>query len=117
MPDLKLRARALQEWRGLPEASVKLDRSRSVGKILEKLLPSLGLHERLEETAVLQAWQEIAGDFFAQHSTPLRLKAGVLQIQVFQPSVRYELDRTWKSKFLAKLQKRFGKKIIREIRF
>ncbi len=117
MADHNLKARVLEEWRGLPEAPRKVDRSRSVGKILEKLLPSLGLGERLDETAVLHAWRDIAGDFFANHSTPVRLKGGVLHIQVFQPSVHYELDRTWKSQFLAKLQKRFGKKIIREIRF
>lgn len=117
MAEHKLRLRVLEEWRGLPEAPLQADRSRSVGKILEKLLPSLGLSERLDETAVLHAWRDVAGDFFANHSTPIRLKAGVLHIQVFQPSVRYELDRTWKSQFLAKLQKRFGKRIIREIRF
>jgi hypothetical protein len=115
--DQKLKARVMAEWRGFLEAPVKPSRSRSVGKILERLLPSLGLAERLDETAILQAWREIIGDFFANHSTPLRLKAGILYIQVFQPSVRYELDRTWKSQLLAKLQERFGKKIIREIRF
>ncbi len=115
--DQKLKTRVMAEWRGFLEVPAKPTRSRSVGKILEKLIPSLGLGERLDETAVLQAWHEIVGDFIANHSTPLRLKAGILYIQVFQPSVRYELDRTWKSQLLEKLQKKFGKRTIREIRF
>jgi hypothetical protein len=41
----------------------------------------------------------------------------VLSIQVLQPSVRYELERNWKNEILAKLQARFGKKAIREIKF
>jgi hypothetical protein len=45
------------------------------------------------------------------------LSGGVLSIQVLQPSVRYELERNWKNEILAKLQARFGKKTIREIKF
>lgn len=115
--DQKLKARVIAEWRGFLEAPTKSNRSHPVAKILERLLPSLGLGERLDESVILQAWRKIAGDFFANHSTPIRLKGGILYIQVFQPSVRYELDRTWKSKFLIELQKKFGKQTIREIRF
>ena len=115
--DQKLKSRVIAEWRGLFEAPMRTSRTRNVGEILEKLLPALGLSERLNETAILEAWCEIAGDFFARHSTPIRLKARILYIQVFQPSVRYELDRTWKPQLLAKLQEKFGKKTIRELRF
>jgi len=41
----------------------------------------------------------------------------VLTVQVLQPSVRYELDRTWKPQILSKLQARFGTRIVREVRF
>jgi hypothetical protein len=41
----------------------------------------------------------------------------VLTIQVLQPSVRYELERNWKAEILQKLQTRFGKKVIREVKF
>jgi hypothetical protein len=45
------------------------------------------------------------------------LSGGVLGIHVLQPSLRYELERNWKREILTKLQERFGKKAIREIKF
>ena len=38
-------------------------------------------------------------------------------IRVIQPSVRYELDRTWKPEIIRKLKERFGEKMIRDIKF
>jgi hypothetical protein len=45
------------------------------------------------------------------------LSRGVLTVQVLQPSVRYELESNWRPKILAKLQERFGKKTVREVKF
>jgi oligoribonuclease (3'-5' exoribonuclease) len=43
--------------------------------------------------------------------------AGTLHIRVIQPSVRYELDRTWKPEIIRKLREQFGEKVIRDIKF
>ncbi len=59
----------------------------------------------------------IVGEFIAQHSIPDRLVAGTLMIRVIQPSVRYELDRTWKPEIIRKLKEQFGEKMIRDIKF
>ena len=112
-----LRAKVIAEWRGLEEPPSRKERCASVGDLLQKLLPRLGLSDRLNEEQVRAAWQELVGDFLAQHAVPAGLSGGVLSIQVLQPSVRYELERNWKREILSKLQARFGKKIIREIRF
>jgi len=112
-----LRRKALAEWRGLAEPKPRPDRCLSVSALLEKVLPKLGLGERLDEQQVAEAWLEIVGAFLAAHSLPVGLSGGVLTVQVLQPSVRYELDRTWKREIITKLQARFGKKIVREIRF
>jgi len=101
----------------LEEPLERKDRCAPVGDILEKLMPRLGLSERLGEEQVKQAWSGIVGAFLASHASPVGLSGGVLSIQVLQPSVRYELERNWKNEILAKLQARFGKKAIREIRF
>jgi len=108
---------ALAEWRGLEEPFQEAKRCATVGDILQKVMPKLGLGERLDEQQITAAWKEIVGDFLAAHSLPVGLSGGVLSVQVVQPSVRYELDRTWKQEILAKLQLRFGKKSVREIRF
>ena len=112
-----LRNRVIEEWRGLPEADAKSDRTLSIREILVQLAPKLGLESRLREEEIIGAWAEIVGDFFARHSRPVRLHQGVLVVNVLQPTVLYELERQWKSLILAKLKKRFGGKALKELRF
>lgn len=113
----KIRQRVLDEWRGMSEEPERPERCTLAADALKKLLPRLGLTERLNEQDVMNAWREIVGDFLAEHSMPSALKDGVLIIQVLQPSVRYELDRTWKPEILRKLKARFGAKAVKEVRF
>ena len=108
--------RLLQEWRGF-DNDERPDRSASVSYLLGKLLPQLGLDTRIKEADITAAWKGIVGEFIAQHSQPDRLVAGTLHIRVIQPSVRYELDRTWKPEILRKLREQFGEKVIRDIKF
>ncbi len=115
-PDF-LRRLALADWRGLSEPVPRPDKCASVGDLLQKILPKLGLADRLCEEQISGAWREIVGDFLAMHSVPVGLVGGVLTVQVIQPSVRYELERTWKREILDKLRARFGTKVVREIRF
>lgn len=112
-----LRAKVIAEWRGLKEPFERKDRCAAVGEVLQKLMPKLGLAERLNEGEVRAAWRDVVGDFIAQHATPAGLSGGVLGIHVLQPSLRYELERNWKHEILSKLQARFGKKAIREVKF
>ena len=113
----QLRHRVLAEWRGLPQTSPRLDAFQGVNDTLAKVMQGLGLQERLREAEVLEAWQEVVGEFIAAHSAPHRLRDGVLYIQVLQPTVHYELDRVWKPQILKKLKARFGARVIREVRF
>lgn len=108
--------RVMEEWRGLPEGR-KGDRCVSVEQALQKLLPRLGLRERLDESEVQRVWGEIVGDFLSQHSKPVRLVDGVVQVRVLQPSVHYELEHRWKREIILKLRKRFGAKTIRDVKF
>jgi predicted nucleic acid-binding Zn ribbon protein len=112
-----IRRRVIEDWRGLPDSPEKADRCVLASEALKKLLPKLGLTERLNEQEVQAAWRDIVGDFLAEHSVPISMKEGVVVVQVLQPTVRYELDRTWKKEILAKLKARFGAKTVKEIRF
>jgi predicted nucleic acid-binding Zn ribbon protein len=112
-----LRKHVIQEWRGLPEPDEKPDRTLSVREVLLQLAPKLGLESRLREEEIISAWLEIVGDFFAQHSRPVRLHQGVLVVHVLQPTVLYELNTQGKSLILTKLKQRFGGKLIKEVRF
>lgn len=112
-----IRRRVIEDWRGLPDFPEKPERCVLASEALKKLLPKLGLTERLNEQEVQAAWRDIVGDFLAEHSVPVSMKEGVVVVQVLQPTVRYELDRTWKKEILAKLKARFGAKTVKEIRF
>jgi predicted nucleic acid-binding Zn ribbon protein len=112
-----LREQVLAEWRGVSEPAPIPERTVSVKEVIAQLAPKLGLQNRLREEEMLAAWNEIVGEFFAQHSRPARLANGVLQVLVLQPTVLYELDRQWKGMILEKIRMRFGSKLVREIRF
>jgi predicted nucleic acid-binding Zn ribbon protein len=113
----QLRARVLAEWRGLPEPFERPDRAARVGDAVQKVMQSLGLSDRLKADAVISAWREVVGEFFAKHSAPQQLKDGVLYVAVLQPTVHFELDRVWKRNILTKFKERFGTRTVREIRF
>ena len=112
-----LRAAVLAEWRGLPANKTRPDRWQAPADVLPKLLQQLGLSERLRETEVIDAWKQIVGEFIAAHSAPMSLRAGVLFVRVLQPSLHYQFEQISKAEILRKLKRRFGTKIIREIRF
>lgn len=112
-----LRERVLAEWRGLSQKPSRPDRTIRIDDALQKTLGELGLNERLRESQILAAWREVVGNFIADHSCPDRLRAGVLQVRVLQPTVHYELDRTCRADILKKLKTRFGRNVVRDVRF
>jgi predicted nucleic acid-binding Zn ribbon protein len=112
-----LRAAVIADWRGLPEKKMRPDHWEAPADLLPKLLQRLGLKERLRETEVIEAWAKIVGDFIAAHSAPVALREGVLYVRVLQPALHYELEQVSKNDILRKLRRRFGSKIIRNIRF
>jgi len=112
-----LRAHVVAEWRGLPEKTVTHNRWAAPADVLPKVMQRLGLKERLQEAEVLEAWSKIVGDFIAAHSAPVALREGVLYVRVLQPALHYELEQVAKIDVLRKLKRRFGPKIIRDVRF
>jgi predicted nucleic acid-binding Zn ribbon protein len=115
--DAILRARAIAEWRGLPEKRPVPDRWQTAIDLLPKLMQKLGLKERLHEVEVIEAWAQIVGEFIAAHSSPVALREGVLYVRVLQPALHYELEQVSKIDILRKLKQRFGGKTIRDVRF
>jgi len=112
-----LRAAVIAEWRGLPEPKARPDHWEAPAELLPRLMQRLGLKERLHEAEVIDAWAKIVGEFIAAHSAPVALREGVLYVRVLQPSLHYELEQISKNEILRKLRRRFGAKIIRNIRF
>lgn len=112
-----LRAAVIAEWRGLPARKERPDRWQSPGDLLPKLMQQLGLSERLREKEVAEAWKNIVGEFIADNSAPVSLREGVLIVRVLQPALHYQFETISKAEILRKLKKRFGSRIIQNIRF
>lgn len=112
-----MREMVLREWRGLPERRTAPDRWQSPSQLLPKLMQQLGLSERLRETEVMEAWQQIVGDFIAAHSAPVSLREGVLFVRVLQPALHYQFETISKTEILRKLKQRFGARTVRDLRF
>ena len=101
----------------MPEKKARPDHWETPDVLLPKLMQKLGLKERLRESEVIDAWRQIVGEFIAEHSAPVSLRAGVLFVRVLQPALHYQFEQISKAEILRKLKQRFGTKIIREIRF
>ena len=113
----RMRRRALEDWRGLPEHRPAPDRTRILGQSVPEFLSSLGLKDRFDAEEMIRSWREIAGDFIAEHSQPVKVEGRVLFVRVLQPTLHYDLERTLKKKLLERIQARFGPRKIRNIRF
>ena len=111
-----LRARTIAEWRGYSEGRPVLDRLQPLSALVGKTMLAFGLGEMVRESEVVAAWHETVGAFFAAHSAPSKLKDGVLYVRVLQPSIHFEIERM-KGTIVEKLKKRFGARVVRELRF
>jgi predicted nucleic acid-binding Zn ribbon protein len=112
-----LRAAVVADWRGLREKKIRPDRWQTPEQLLPKLMQQLGLKERLHESEMIEAWQQIVGEFIAAHSTPISLRERVLVVRVLQPALHYQFETISKPEILRKLKQRFGSKIIGDLRF
>jgi predicted nucleic acid-binding Zn ribbon protein len=115
----KVKARVLEEWRGLPETPFPREKGipPSMHTLVGQTLRKLGLQNRINEEEISAAWREIVGEFLSAHSTPAGLNTGTLMVRVLQPTIHFELERVWKKTILEKLQAKFGKNSVRSIRF
>lgn len=80
-------------------------------------MQQLGLAERLHQEEVTAAWRGMVGEFIAAHSAPVSLRDGVLYVRVLQPALHYQFETISKADILQKLKKRFGGRVIRDVRF
>lgn len=112
-----IRDRALADFRGYwePDDTSAFAHDR-MADVVGSTLKRLGLKQRFDEDQVKAAWEEAVGDFVARHSQPVGVNRKILLVQVLQPAVHYTLERM-KGQILERLQARFGKDHIRDIRF
>lgn len=111
------RRRILAEWRGVYVPPDLSGYERKVGDLVQRVLRRVGLPEQSSHEQMAAQWESLVGPFLAGQSRPTALRRGVLEVSVTQSAVRYELERQWKRKVLARLQETFGRDRVKDVRF
>lgn len=84
------------------------------GDLVDTLLAGWGLNERLHQYKALLIWDEVVGPQIAARTRPEKLRDGVLEVCVDQPTWMQQLQLI-KPQILAKLNARLGDSGLREI--
>jgi len=84
------------------------------GELVDKLLQGLGLDERLQQYKALIIWEEVVGPQIAARTRPVRIREGVLEINVDQPTWMQQLQ-LMKPKILSQLNARLGKAGLKDL--
>jgi len=92
----------------------KLRQAARAGDLVDKLLKGLGLDERLHQSRALIIWEDVVGPQIAARTRPVRIREGVLEVNVDQPTWRQQLQ-LMKPKILAQLNAELGKATIKDI--
>ncbi len=87
---------------------------RSLDTVIPDLLKEFGLDKKARNYSVITGWPELVGERVANATQAEKLDHGVLTIRVKNPVWRYELTMQ-KTAIMAKIEKEFGKGIVRDI--
>ncbi len=84
------------------------------GDLVEKMLKGFGLDERLQQYRALIIWEEVVGPQIAARTRPIRIREGILEVNVDQPTWMQQLQ-LMKPKILAQLNAQLGKATIKDL--
>ncbi len=82
--------------------------------MLDALLSGWGLDDRLHQYRALLVWEEVVGPQIAARTKPDRIRDGVLEVCVDQPTWMQQLQ-LLKPQILAKLNAKLGNEVLRDI--
>lgn len=93
-----------------------IKKEKAIGDVLKETLRKLVSPSRPSEEGARILWEAAAGADAAKHSKPVAIKKSELLVNVDSSSWLYELTMR-KKKLLKGLEGKFGKKVIKNIRF
>jgi predicted nucleic acid-binding Zn ribbon protein len=112
----RLRHSVLTQWRGLPDGPLHDLPVVEMGTVLDKLVKSLGLTDRMRLEEVMGAWQAVAGNLIAKQAIPDSCSKGVLTIRIMQPTMHFALLQE-KAQLIKKFAQHLGPNKVRDIKF
>ncbi len=87
----------------------------AVGDILDRILRDEGLETPLLQKRVIDAWDDVAGEFAASRTRSKFIKNQTLMVKIDSPALRSELMMR-RAKIAAELNARVGAFVIADIR-
>ena len=87
-----------------------------LGKILENYLSRAGLHQRIWEQRILDAWERMVGKAIAEMTEPTRVRNRVLQVKVTNSVWMHELQ-FHKKLIIQKLNEGTGAPVVQDLWF
>lgn len=94
----------------------KKDSAVKVGDLVSALIDRLDHEKIIHEEQILEAWKEIVGEKASQYAKPYSLAKGCLKVLVENPGW-IQILKLQEREILKKLQIRFDRAVIQEIRF
>jgi len=87
-----------------------------IGETLKSLLQHMGIEQKINRYQVLDLWPELVGEQIADIANAERVRDKILYVKVKSMTWRTELL-FQKPHILKKIENKFGKNIITDIRF
>jgi predicted nucleic acid-binding Zn ribbon protein len=85
-------------------------------QLIDQLLIRYGLEDQLNEYRLIQVWEEVVGKMIARHTTTIRLKKGVLHVQLDSATIRQELSYS-NEQLITELNRSMQKRVVDKIVF
>lgn len=106
-----------REWYGPEYRTPAKHQLHLAGDLVDQVLKTFGLEEASQLADIQNAWSDIAGKDNARQSRPGKLERGILTIHVDHHLWLNELKQVAAPALLKRLQQRFGKARVRQLRF
>jgi hypothetical protein len=119
-PRTSARQNVLAAWRGLdssPDEIARVDRSKTAGAVMPRVLKDLRIDNRRAEAEVVKVWNNLLDPNITAHAQPAGLHKGTLFVNVDSSVWLAEIVRYRRKEILDRLQHGFGKDLIARISF
>ena len=97
-----------------PPRRPRLKNAARAGDLVDKMLKGFGLDERLQQYRALIIWEDVVGPQIAARTRPVRIREGVLEVNVDQPTWMQQLQ-FMKPKILTQLNAELGKATVKDL--
>jgi predicted nucleic acid-binding Zn ribbon protein len=93
---------------------MKRSNQQSLKEALESLVDSFGLRAKLDEQAIREGWEKLAGAMIARHTTDLKLRKDTLYVKVDSAPLRHELG-FMRSALVELINRELGRVVVKDV--